>query len=134
MRPVERNPNHRVILRAARERGLHMRDAAPRARLARILLRRAPVVPGEALAHLAAAGYGEDVVRDAVLAVVGHGGGGVAGAAADLRVAGEHGDGAQLLAQRAGQRVRHRAAVAEASGEAQPLVDAEVRLDGLDHL
>jgi len=126
---VVNDPRQRVSILAP---GVLRQDrvAATGRRLRRRLL--AAVGGNKLVADLAAHGDVEDRVAGAVLSVVGDRLGST-GATAQL-CARDDGYGTDHVGAGACERVRHSTAVAEARGEAKGGVDAEVRLNSLDHL
>jgi hypothetical protein len=126
---IVNDPCHRVSCLASSVLRLD-RVGAVRLRLRLKLL--ATVVRNELVTNLAAHLNVEHRVAGAVLTIVCHGLSS-ASAAAQLS-AGDDSHGTDHVGSRAGERVRHGATIAEASGEAKVGVDAEVGLDGLEHL
>jgi len=122
---IENDPRGRLAGQASGVLGLGG-AAAVRLGLGREAV--AAVVGDEAVAHLAALGDGEDRVACAVLVVVCHRLGAARAAGEDGRRQNRH--GAHVVGARARPRVGHRAAVGEAGGKAQRLLNAEVGFDG----
>lgn len=94
--------------------------------------RGAAVVLDKSVTHLAAHGDAQDRVAGTVLVVVGHRLS--ASVAATENSAGKNRDGSDLVRTRAGPRVGHGTTVAEAGGEAQRLLNAEIVLDSAHHV